>query len=370
MKKLGFGMMRLPLVDPDDLKSIDQPAVNAMVDAFLEAGFNYFDTAYPYHQGRSEVAVGEALSKRHPRESFLLADKMPTFFVRDPADYPRTFEEQLERCKVSYFDYYLLHSLGAKNYEKTLRCDGFSFVGRLKEEGRVRRAGFSFHDKAELLDRILTEHPEMEFVQLQINYADWENESIEARKCYEVALRHHKPVVVMEPVKGGSLAQVPERAEALFKARRPEKSVASWALRYAASLDGAFMVLSGMSSMEQLTDNIATMRSFEPLALDERAIVEEVARIIEESIAVPCTACGYCVDACPQRIPIPRYFALYNNQNRFRLVPSHTTYYNNLALDHGRASDCIACGRCESSCPQHIPIIDCLRDVAGVFDRK
>ncbi len=238
MKKLGFGMMRLPLTDPDDLKSIDQPEVNRMVDAFLEAGFNYFDTAYPYHQGTSEIAVGEALSKRHPRESFVLADKMPTFLVKAPADYPRIFEEQLERCKVSYFDCYLLHSLGAKTYEETLRYGGFPFVNRLKEEGRVRRVGFSFHDKPELLERILTEHPEMEFVQLQINYADWENESIAARRCYEVALRHHKPVIVMEPVKGGSLARVPEWAEPLFEARRPGKSAASWAIRYAASLDG------------------------------------------------------------------------------------------------------------------------------------
>ncbi|NLD58078.1 MAG: aldo/keto reductase [Clostridiales bacterium] len=370
MKKLGFGMMRLPLTDPDDLKSIDQPEVNRMVDAFLEAGFNYFDTAYPYHQGTSEIAVGEALSKRHPRESFVLADKMPTFLVKAPADYPRIFEEQLERCKVSYFDCYLLHSLGAKTYEETLRYGGFPFVNRLKEEGRVRRVGFSFHDKPELLERILTEHPEMEFVQLQINYADWENESIAARRCYEVALRHHKPVIVMEPVKGGSLARVPEWAEPLFEARRPGKSAASWAIRYAASLDGAFMVLSGMSTMEQLMDNIDTMRSLEPLAMDEREIVAKIARFLEEGIAVPCTACEYCVDMCPQRIPIPRYFSLYNNQSQFRLVPSHLTYYNNLAVDHGKASDCIACGQCESNCPQHIRIIDCLRDVAHVFEGK
>lgn len=367
-KKLGFGLMRLPLTEEGNPKSIDQETVNRMVDHFLENGFTYFDTGYPYHQGMSEVAAKRALVDRYPREAFTLTDKMPTFIVTCKEDYDKFFDEQLRRCGVEYFDYYLLHNLGEKNYANTLRHDGFAFIRRLKAEGKAKRIGFSYHDKAELLDRILTDHPEMEYVQLQINYADWENETIEARKCYEVATRHKKPVIVMEPVKGGSLADVPQEAEQLFQSCRPGMSAASWAVRFTASLDNVCMVLSGMSDFAQVVDNVGYMRAFTPLDETEREIVEKVTAIMHSSIAIPCTACQYCVDDCPQNIPIPQYFSLYNDQKRFKLVPAHKNYYMNLAQRSGKAADCIACGQCEQHCPQRIEIVERLKEVSAVFD--
>ena len=291
MKKLGFGLMRLPLLNPDDPKTIDQEAVNRMVDRFLEQGFTYFDTAYAYHQGMSEMIARSALSQRHPRDSFLLADKMPAFLIKGPEDYPRIFAEQLEKCGVEYFDYYLLHNLGAKTYAESVRWGGFDYVAKLKREGRARCVGFSFHDTPELLERILTEHPEMEFVQLQINYADWENGTIQSRRCYEVARKHGKPVIVMEPVKGGSLAQVPEEAQAIFESCTGG-SPASWAVRYAASLEGVMMVLSGMSSLEQIEENTGFMKDFQPLSAAEQEAVKRVAEIMNNAIAIPCTGCA------------------------------------------------------------------------------
>lgn len=368
MKKLGLGLMRLPVTEEGNPKSIDQSRVNSMVDYFLENGFTYFDTAYPYHQGMSEAAAKRALVERHPRNSFILADKMPTFLVKSSEDYQKFFSKQLERCGVSYFDYYLLHSLGVKNYANTLQHGGFEFMKKLKAEGKAKKIGFSFHDTAELLDQILADHPEMEFVQLQINYIDWESDSIEARKCYEVAVKHKKPVIVMEPVKGGALANIPEAAERLFKNYRPEMSPASWGIRFAASLDNVFMVLSGMGNYEQVADNVSYMRDLVPVNEEELQIIQKVTDIINSSIAIPCTACQYCVDGCPSNIPIPKYFSLYNNQKQFRLVPAHTNYYMNLIQTYGKAADCIACGQCEQHCPQHIEIIAQLKEVSHVFD--
>jgi predicted aldo/keto reductase-like oxidoreductase len=339
-----------------------------MVDTFLERGFTYFDTAYPYHLGKSEVAARKAVVERYPREAFTLADKMPTFLVASSDDYQRYFDEQIERCGVKFFDYYLLHNLGAKNYANTLQYGGFEFVKNLKAHGKARQIGFSFHDKAELLDRILTDHPEMEFVQLQINYIDWDNDSIESRKCYEVATKHKKPVIAMEPVKGGSLANVPEEARRLFEASQPAMSVPSWAVRFAASLDNVFMVLSGMSTLEQVADNTSYMQDLAPLGDEEKEVVKKAVDIINAGAAIPCTACQYCVDGCPQHIPIPKYFALYNDQKRFGLSPAHANYYMNLTQDLGRASDCIECADCEQSCPQHIAIIAQLKEVARVFE--
>lgn len=368
MKKLGFGMMRLPLKDAANPESIDQEQLNRMADAFLDQGFVYFDTAYRYHQGTSEHAFRKAVAERYPRERFVLADKMPSYLITAPADFQRIFDEQLEKCGVEYFDYYLLHTLGTKNYALMEEHGGFPFMEKVKAQGKAKHIGFSYHDKAELLDEILTRHPEMEFVQLQINYLDWEDESIQSRKCYEVARKHHKPVIVMEPVKGGALANVPAEAEALFRAQLPQMSPASWAVRYAASLEQTMMVLSGMSSWEQLADNTGYMADFVPLDPKEQALVQKAVEIIDRTAVIPCTSCQYCVEGCPKHIPIPRYFSLYNDQKRQGFLPSNRNYYTNLAMELGKASDCIACGQCESHCPQHIEIIEELERVARMFE--
>lgn len=371
-KKLGFGTMRLPLLDPNDPRSVDLPQFRQMIDLYLERGFNYFDTGYGYHGMYSEEAIRQCLVERHPRESFLFADKMPIVRVQGPEDYGRFFQEQLRRCGVSYFDIYLLHNLGKDRYINTERFGGFPFIQNLKERGLVRNIGFSFHDDPETLDRILNDHPEVDVVQLQINYLDWNDTVVQSRKCYDVAVQHGKEVIIMEPVKGGHLAKLPDAARNLFASFYQDESVlpspASLAVRFAASLKHAKVVLSGMSTLAQVADNTSYMQEFIPLSDSERVLVEKIENILKSEIKVPCTGCRYCMEACPQNIAIPDYI---NLLNLYLLTGKKANaYYKRCSMLHGKASECLHCGLCEDSCPQHIEIREVLKEVASLFEQQ
>ena len=371
-KELGFGLMRLPLTDPNDGASVDVELLKTMVDAFLEKGFTYFDTAWMYCGFQSECAIREALVKRHPRDSYTLADKLHAGFLKTKEDRERIFQEQLRKTGVDYFDYYLLHDVGTDHYKTYQELDCFRWLEEKKAQGLARHIGFSYHDNAELLDRVLTEHPEVEFVQLQLNYLDWDSEGVQSRKCYETAVKHGKPVIVMEPVKGGTLARVPESVEKMFREARPEMSIPSWAIRFAASLEHVMVVLSGMSNMEQLLDNTDYMADFQPLSAQEQALVKKAVDAINSTIAIPCTGCSYCTEGCPQRIAIPKYFSLYNadlQEIKEKSWRPQGEYYTRLTMNFGKASDCLECGQCEQVCPQHLPIIRHLKDVAARFEK-
>ena len=293
MNRFGFGAMRLPLINPDDKQSIDMDELKRMVDIYMEAGFTYFDTAFPYHDQMSETALKEALVDRYDRDKYVFADKMPTVLIKSGEEYPLYFNKQLEKTGVGYFDYYLMHNMGRDRYYNTDKCGGFEFAKKMKAEGKIKNFGFSFHDDAQFLDMILTNHPEVDFVQLQINYLDWENDIIQSRLCYETARRHNKPIAVMEPVKGGTLANLPKEAENILREYNKEASPASYALRFAANLDGVFMVLSGMSNCEQVLDNTKIMARPQPLNDKEKELLKEVVAIINKRTAIPCTSCGY-----------------------------------------------------------------------------
>ena len=367
-KKLGFGTMRLPLTNPDDPKAIDLDQFKRMADVFIERGFCYFDTAYPYHEGLSEEAVRQCVVERYPRDRFWLADKMPVYMVTESEDYERIFAEQLRRCGVSFFDVYLLHNLGRDRYPTTERLGGFAFLRRLKERGLARNIGFSFHDDAQMLDRILTDHPEVDLVQLQINYLDWNGAVAQSGRCYDVAVKHGKRVIVMEPVKGGQLANLPEAAMERFRAFYGEDmpSPASLAIRYAASLPQVELVLSGMSTLEQVSDNTAFMGDFKPLTEGEYALTGQIEQVLKSAIRVPCTGCRYCMEVCPQNIAIPDYFGLLN----LHAVTGNKTnmYYTRYSMNHGKASDCVKCGQCEDNCPQHISIREMLEAFAALYE--
>lgn len=369
-KKLGFGLMRLPLETPGEYSRVDAEELTRMTDAFLERGFSYFDTAYMYHGGMSEKSVGQILARRYPRDRYALADKLPITMLENKESQQKVFDEQLERCGVDYFDVYLIHNIRKDSYVKAQTFGTFDFIEQKRQEGRARYTGFSFHHDAALLDEVLTAHPEVDFVQLQVNYLDWENEGIQSRKCCETARQHGKQIIIMEPLKGGTLANVPQKAEALFREHAPHQSASSWAIRFAASQPGVVMTLSGMSEMAQLLDNTAFMQDFKPLSAEEQGVVGQAAKILAESAAIPCTACRYCADACPRDIPIAEYFSLFNARKISAPVPfySEQVYYDNYTQKRGKASDCAACGACVRHCPQQLDIPASMKEVAGLFE--
>ncbi len=363
--KFGFGCMRLPMSDGE----VDLPQFEKMVDAFLDAGLNYFDTAHGYLGKRSEPALREALVKRYPREAYILTNKLSTHFFTKEEQIRPLFEEQLRKCGVEYFDFYLMHAQDSAIYEKFQKCRAYETALELKAEGKFRHFGISFHDKADVLDRILTEHPEIECVQMQFNYVDYEDPSVESRKVYETAVKHGKGVIVMEPIKGGSLVNLPEEARKVFDALHGGSS-ATYALRFAAAFENMMMVLSGMSTLEQLKENVSFMAEPQPLTETERAAVDRVREIFSAMSMIKCTACHYCVldNDCPQKIQIPELFSCYNLKTTFHNWNQDYYYNNTLTNGHGKASDCVKCGKCEKICPQHLPIRELLEKVAAEFE--
>lgn len=365
--KLGFGLMRLPKTASG---KIDIEQTKTMVDLFMDAGLNYFDTAYVYDGGDSERAAKEALVDRYPRESYTLATKLCAWMsAHDEKSAKQQFYTSLERTGAGYFDYYLLHALQAGNYKKYDEYHIWDFVKEQKEKGLIKHWGFSFHATPDILDEILTEHPDAEFVQLQLNYADWENPDVTARENYEVARKHGKSIVVMEPVKGGALANPPEAVRKILKETNADASYASWAIRYAASLEGIITVLSGMSNREQMEDNLSYMKNFIPLNKEEQAAVRKAQEAINGIKSIPCTACHYCTAGCPKKIPIPEIFEARNKQLIWGQLEEGKSTYAKAIANAGAASDCIACGQCERACPQQIKVIDRLKDCAGAFGK-
>ena len=371
--KLGMGMMRLPILDENDFKSIDYEHVNRMVDAYMDAGFNHFDTAYVYHEGMGEDAFKKSVVERYPRDSYKISTKLPLFIISEESQLEPIFEEQLKNCGVDYFDYYMLHNVSGFTETAWKNVDLYSFIQKKKEEGFIKHIGISTHGNAEFLEEILFMHPELEFVLLQINYLDWEDEGIESRKCLEVAKKYEKQVMIMEPYKGGFLADVPEEAEKIMKEHAPERSVVSWAMRFVANLD-ACVVWTGASSLEQLESNIDEFKNADPLSDREFEILEEVSEIINSNITVDCTKCRYCVESCPEEIDIAKLFDLYNKHKllgRDDWTQQGNAYLNYSRLpDVGIASDCSECETCIEECPQKINIPEVLKDVAKTFETE
>lgn len=367
-----MGMMRLPLLDENDVTSIDYEEVNKMVDLYMESGFNHFDTAFVYHEGIGEESLRKSVVERYPRDSFTVSTKLPLFVINEESQLEPLFNEQLDNCGLDYFDYYLLHNVSGFTENAWKNVDLYSFVQRKKEEGFIRHIGLSTHGNAEFLDGLLTKHPELEFVLLQINYLDWEDEAIESRKCLEVAKKHGVPVLVMEPFKGGFLADVPEEAEKMMKDYNPDRSVVSWAIRFVANLDNVCLVFTGASNSEQLEENINEFKNADPLNEEELKILEEVSQIINNNIAVDCTKCRYCVDNCSSNIDIAKLFDMYNKHKLLdtdEWTPHGNAYLNYSKLpDVGIASDCTECDICLQGCPQKINIPEVLKDVAKTFE--
>ena len=359
-KKFGFGCMRLPM----NGEEVDYDHFSKMVDEFMASGFNYFDTAHGYIKGKSETAVRKCLVERYPRESYILTDKVSGGFFKTEDDVEVYFNEMLSACGVEYFDYLLMHAQSRHNYPKYQECKVYEKALELKERGLVKHVGLSFHDSPEMLDRILTEHPEMEIVQIQFNYLDIDNPSVESMGCYNVCRKHNKPMIVMEPVKGGSLADLPQEAAAVLKELSGD-TPASYALRYAASFEGIEMILSGMSNVEQVRENVRIMADPKPLDEKELSAVERVAAIVKSKEKIPCTKCGYCVEGCPKKIRIPDVFAAYN---MIKDGQDGRKSYADAVKDGGKASDCIGCGKCEWSCPQFMDVRKYMKNAAKAFD--
>lgn len=365
--KLGFGCMRLPM----NGQEVDIEHFKKMTDRYIEEGFNYFDTAHGYIDGKSELAIREALTSRYPREAYLLADKLTDSYFEKEEDIRPFFASQLEACGVDYFDFYLMHAQNGENFKKFKQCRAYETAFELKKEGKIRHVGFSFHDKAEVLDQILTEYPEAEFVQIQLNYLDMESASVESRKVYEVCVQHGKPVIAMEPVKGGSLVKLPVTAQKVLDELGGGLSNASYAIRFAAGFDQMRLVLSGMSNLEQIEDNMSFMKDFRPLDEREMEAIDKVVKVFNSKNMIPCTACRYCIEEnhCPKEILIPDIFSAYNDKNAFGDWNSDFYYNEVVTLQNGKASDCIKCGKCEKVCPQHLEIRDLLDKAAASFGK-
>ena len=362
-KNFGFGCMRLPMKDGE----VDCAHFSEMIEAFFDAGFNYFDTAHGYLDGKSEKAIRECLTSRYPRESYVLTNKLSGPFFKTEAEIRPLFESQLEACGVDYFDFYLMHAQNRTNFEKFKECRAYETAFELKREGKVRHVGLSFHDTADILDKILNTYPEIEVVQLQFNYVDYEDAAVQSRKCLEVARAHGKPVIVMEPVKGGTLVKLPEDAATIFD--RLGGSYASYAIRFAASFDGIFMVLSGMGNMDMMTDNVGFMKDFKPLSDEEWRAIEKVCAIFRAQDLIPCTDCKYCMERCPMQIPIPAIFSCLNSHRAFKHW--NTAYYYEVETENGgAASSCLECGACEDACPQHLHIRELLKEAVAEFEAQ
>lgn len=360
-KNFGFGCMRLPERDG----GIDIPQVKSMTDEFISHGFNYFDTAHGYLSERSEPTLKECLTSRYPRDSYILTDKLTDFFFKSQQDIRPLLEKQLSRCGVEYFDFYLMHAQSRRNYDFFRSCRAYETAFELKAEGKIKHVGISFHDSAEMLDRILTDYPQLDVVQLQLNYLDWEDASVQSHACYDVCVAHNKPVIVMEPVKGGRLADLTDAARGMTDSLGV--SPANLALRFAASLSNVFMVLSGMSNIEQMRENVSFMEYFEPLTERELAVAHNIASVIRGENVIPCTACRYCTDGCPKKISIPDLFACANGKRRGNFDQES---YNLCTKGRGKASDCIKCGKCELACPQKLQIRKLLQEIAAEFERS
>lgn len=363
-KNFGFGCMRLPMLDG----KVDRTQMCAMVDTFLENGFNYFDTAHGYLGGKSETALRDCLTSRYSRDKYILTDKLTNFFFKKQEDIRPFFEGQLETCGVDYFDFYLMHAQNAENFAFFKQCRAYEAALELKAEGKFRHFGISFHDTADVLEQILTEYPQIEVVQIQLNYVDYDDPAVQSRKCYEICRKYGKPVIVMEPVKGGNLANLPDDAKVVLDALHGG-SAASYAVRFAAGFDGIMMVLSGMSDMAQMEDNISVMKEFKPLSETELAAIDKVKEIFHSKSLIPCTSCRYCTAGCPKEILIPDLFACLNAKKVFHNWNTDYYYNNVYTSRNGKASDCIKCGKCEHACPQHLPIRELLVEVAKEFDK-